>query len=144
MQNHVVTRESASTAAACNTAGPDISLLEPALQQQFGHAANAHLGRMLIRPQSQKQVWWTCDQCPDGYLHSWSAQVSSRTAGRGCPQCSSRKVCKHNSLATKAPDVAAQWDYEANDGTPGDVVSQSERAVGWLCDACGHKWTAQV
>ena len=68
--------------------------------------------------------------------------MANRTGGRGCPQCSGRKVCKHNSLATKAPLVAAQWDYEVNDGTPGSVVAQSNQPVGWLCDVCGHKWSA--
>ena len=83
-----------------------------------------------------------CDQCPDGYLHSWAASVQNRSAGTGCPQCSGRKVCKHNSLATKAPSVAAQWDYEANDGTPDSLVAHSSQLVGWLCDACAHKWRA--
>ena len=122
--------------------GPDISRLHPALQQQWDHAANAHLGNIDIRPYSNKKVWWTCDQCPDGHLHSWEATVYHRTAGSGCAQCSSRKVCKHNSLATKAPRVAAQWDYEANIGTPDDVVTQSNQAVGWRCDVCGDKGSA--
>ena len=51
-------------------------------------------------------------------------------------------MCKHNSLATKAPKVAAQWDHEVNDGTPDDVVAQSNHKVGWHCDECGCKWRA--
>ena len=66
------------------------------------------------------------------------------TRGNGCSQCSGRKVCKHNSLATKAPEVAAQWDYEANEGTPEDVVAQSSQRVGWRCDVCGYEWRARV
>ena len=124
--------------------GPGISRLEPALQQQWDHAANARLGNIDIKPYSTKVVWWTCDQCPDGHLHKWEASVQSRSAGRGCPQCSGRKVCKHNSLATKAPLVAAQWDYGANDGTPDSVVAHSNKVVGWLCDACGNNWSATI
>ena len=122
--------------------GPDISRLNSALQQQWDHAANAHLGNIAITPGSHKKVWWVCDQCPDGYLHSWEASVRNRSAGTGCPQCIGRKVCKHNCLATKAPLVAAQWDYEANDGTPDSIVAHSSQLVGWLCDACAHKWRA--
>ena len=96
------------------------------------------------KPTATKKVLWTCDQCPDGHLHSWSARVTDRTRGSGCPQCSGRKVCKHNSVATIAPKVAAQWDYEENDGTPDTVVAQSHQVVAWLCDACGHKWSAMV
>ena len=68
--------------------------------------------------------------------------MQGRTNGEGFPQCSGRKVCKHNCLATKAPSVAAQWDYEANNGTPDSVVAQSSQPAGWHCDTCGHKWCA--
>ncbi|KAL3147935.1 hypothetical protein ABBQ32_002639 [Trebouxia sp. C0010 RCD-2024] len=44
--------------------GPDISNLDPALQQQWDHAANAHLGNIAMKPYSAKKVHWTCDQCP--------------------------------------------------------------------------------
>ncbi|KAL3158564.1 hypothetical protein ABBQ38_010783 [Trebouxia sp. C0009 RCD-2024] len=122
--------------------GPDISKLDPALQQQWDHAANAQLGNIDIKPYSSKEVWWTCDQCPDGYRHSWSAQVQSRSRGNECPQCSGRQVCRHNSLATKAPWIAAQWDYEGNDGTPDDVVAHSWQMSRWHCKVCGRRWKA--
>ena len=112
--------------------GPDSSRLNSALQQQWDHAANAHLGNIAITPGSNKKVWWICDQCPDGHLHRWETTVAPRTRGTGCPQCSGRKVCKHNCLATKAPWVAAQWDYTVNDGTPDSTVAQSNQLVGWL------------
>ena len=122
--------------------GPDISNLDPHLQQQWDLVANAHLGNIVIKPYSNKKVVWQCDQCPDGHLHTWSALVSSRTNGNGCPQCVGRQVCKHNSLATKAPLVAAQWDYEANGGTPEDVLAQSNQMANWHCQFCGCKWEA--
>ena len=85
------------------TAGPDISWLDPVLQKQWDHAANQCLGDVIIKPYSNRKVWWQCDQCPDGHPHSWFAVVSNRSNGAGCPQCSGRLVCKHNSLRTKAP-----------------------------------------
>ena len=121
--------------------GPDISRLDLLLQAQWDHAANAHLGSIDIKQHSRRKVWWKCDQCPDGHPHSWEACISDRTRGNGCPQYSGRKVCQHNSLATKAPLVAAQWDYEVNDGTPDSVVAQSNQPADWLCDACGHRWS---
>ena len=122
--------------------GPIISHLDPALQQQWDHDANAHPGPIDIKPNNWKKVWWTCDRCPDGHLHHWEAAAANRSNGRGCPQCSSHKLCKHNSPATKAPLVAAQWDYEANDGTPDTVMAQSIRPFAWICGVCGHKWSA--
>ena len=121
--------------------GPTISRLDPALQHQWDHAGNAHLGPVDITPKNGRKVWWMCDQCPDGHLHRWEATVAHRSYGSGCPQCCGRKVCKHNSLATKAPLIAAQWDYEENDGTPDHVVAHSSQPVAWHCEVCGHKWT---
>ena len=131
-----------STQGHCAQAPADTRRLEPALQHQWDHAANVHLGPIDIKPHSNVKVWWVCDQCPDGHLHRWEAWVADRTRGSGCPQCSGHKVCKHNSLATKAPLIAAQWDYTANAGAPGSVVAQSNQYVGWLCAVCGQKWSA--
>ena len=121
----------------------DISLLSPALQKQWDHGANADLGDIVIRPQSNRKVSWKCDACPDGHLHHWTASVSNRSRGRGCPQCSGRKVCKHNCLRAIAPWAAAQWDYEANAAllTPDTVVAHSNQPAGWHCQVCGHRWT---
>ena len=47
--------------AAAQQGGPDISGLDPSLQQQWDHAANAHLGNVDIGPQSNKKVG--CDHC---------------------------------------------------------------------------------
>ena len=124
--------------AAALQGGPDISRLDPDLQQQWDHAANAHLGNINIRPHSHRKGGWICDQCPDGHLHSWSATVFSRTADKGCPQCSGSKFA----LATKAPSVAAQRDFEANDGIPDSLVAQSNQPAWWHCDICGNRWCA--
>ena len=126
--------------ASAQQEGPTISRLAPALQQQWDHAANAHLGHIDIKPKTGRKVWWICDQCPHGHLHSWEATVANRSNGSGCPQCSGLKVCKHNSLATKALKVAAQWDYATNAGTPDNVVAHSHHPVGWLCEVCGEQW----
>ena len=122
---------------------PDISLLSPALQKQWDHAANAHLGNIVITPHVSRKAAWKCDECPGGHMHQWTASVTNRSSGRGCPQCSGHKVCQHNSLATKAPWAAAQWDYEANAalGTPDTVVAHSNKPAGWHCQVCGHRWT---
>ncbi|KAL3153634.1 hypothetical protein ABBQ32_013237 [Trebouxia sp. C0010 RCD-2024] len=122
--------------------GPDISKLHPALQQQWDHAANSHLGNIVNKPHSNKKVRGKCNHCPDGHLHNWSARVTDKTRGSGCLQCSGYQVCKHNSLATKAPLVAAQWDHQANDGTPDDAVAQSNHMASWYCKLCGCKWEA--
>ena len=120
---------------------PDISLLAPHLQLQWDHTANAHPEHIIIRPYSHRRVWWMCNQCPDGHPHRWQATVNKRSSGTGCPQCAGRKVCQHNSLATKAPDVAKHWNYSKNSAKPDAVLANSNTDVEWLCNVCGHEWT---
>ena len=123
---------------------PDISALDQTLQQQWDHAANQHLGNIVVKRFSRRKVWWNCHQCPDGHLHRWLAKVSSRSEGNGCPQCAGRKVCKHNSLATLAPRAASYWDNANNTSTAKDVVAYSNATAQWACSCCGHKWTAKI
>ena len=134
LQHHVLCAHPNQRQTA-QQAGPDISLLSPALQKQWDHAANAHLGNIVIRSQSNRMAAWMCDACPGGHVHTWSANVQGRSNGNGCPQCYGRKVCKRNCLATIASWAAAQWDYEANAalGTPDTVVAQSNQPAGWHC-----------
>ncbi len=108
------------------------------------HATNAHLGNILITPHSHRKVHWACHDCPDGHPHQWEAQVTSRTKNDGCPFCAGRKVCQHNSVASKAPEVAASWDSTANDGTPHDFTANGSFTKQWHCPVCGHKWLASI
>lgn len=49
-----------------------------------------------------------------------------------------------NDLASSAPDLAAQWDTEKNNGlTPDKVTRYSHRKVWWRC-SLGHSWNAAV
>ena len=124
--------------------GPDISQLDDKLQQQWDYAANAHLHNVVIKPYSKRHVWWVCHQCPDGHLHRWLAVIGSRSLGSGCPQCQGSKMCKHSSLATKAPQIAAQWDFSKNTCTPDDITCRSNVRRHWQCHTCNHEWIASV
>ena len=125
--------------------GPDTSLLAGELQKQWHGKLNMHLGNLLITPGSNRKVWWSCDQCPDGFLHIWEATVLNRTYGRGCPFCSGNAICQHNTLARKAPEVALFWDAEKNRPlTPDQVTACSHMRRHWKCSACLHEWQAAV
>ena len=137
-QTHSVSRQ------ARQQQGPDISQLSPKLQQQWDHARNTHLGNVSIPNNSGQKVYWTCSDCPDGHPHQWEAGVLHRTKQPGCPFCLGDRVCQHNSVATKAPDVAASWDSTANQGTPHDFTAHSNFKKHWHCLVCGHKWQAII
>ena len=112
--------------------GPDTSLLSPVLQHQWDHAKYAHFGNILAKPRSGRRVWWRCDQCPDGHPHAWEAYVFQRSTGTSCPFCTNKRVCQHNSLATKRPDIAAEFS-DRNKGTAHDYTVGSGEQVFWQC-----------
>ncbi len=125
--------------------GPNTSLLAEELQTQWHEKLNMHLGNILIRPGSGCKVWWPCDKCPDGLPHIWKAAVFNRTYGRGCPFCSGRAVCQHNTLATKAPEVALFWDAKKNHPmSPDQVTVNGHMRAHWKCNVCLHEWQASV
>ena len=57
-----------------------------------------------------------------------------------------KKVIKgYNDLATLFPELAAQWDYEANNGFGPDMITYgSGKEVAWKCDKCGYKWKQTI
>jgi len=125
--------------------GPNTSLLADELQKQWHDRLNMHLGNILIRPASNRKVWWSCDQCPDNFPHIWDATVKDRTYGRGCPFCSGVAICQHNTLARKAPEVALYWDAKKNHPlSPDQVTVSSNLRAHWKCSACLHEWQAPV
>ncbi len=125
--------------------GPNTSLLADKLQKQWHEKLNMHLGNILIRPGSARKVWWSCDQCPDGLPHIWEATVLNRTHGTGCPFCSGKAICQHNTLARKAPEVALFWDAKKNHPmSPDQVTVFCHMRAHWKCSACLHEWQASV
>lgn len=101
-------------------------------------------------PKSQRNVNWKCSVC--GY--KWSAVITNRTSGVGCPQCGRQKskesllrrlISERGSLADNAPDIASEWDYEKNEGLkPEDVMSNTNKSVWWNCKECGYSWKTSI
>ena len=127
------------------SAGPDISLLRPELQRQWHPAKNQHLGDRQITASSGLRVWWSCDQCACGLPHEWLATVNDRhRSDTQCPYCTNNSLCRHNSLSTMAPAVAAYWDTAKNGLTPDRVMARSHARRHWLCPKCHHSWQTQI
>ncbi|WP_208857810.1 zinc-ribbon domain-containing protein, partial [Mycobacterium parascrofulaceum] len=50
-----------------------------------------------------------------------------------------------NLLAALYPEVASEWDAEANAPlTAAMITVGSKKKVAWICGKCGHKWQARV
>ncbi len=90
---------------------------------------------------SQRYAYWKCSTCDN----QWRCKIHNRTKGGGCPHCGGGTNSLHsdgrNSLATKRPDVAAEWDYSKNgDLTPETITFQSFKDIWFICKTCSHEW----
>ena len=113
---------------------------EPTLLAQWHPARNGDLTPKDVSPGSERKVWWRCERG-----HEWQACVYARCRGDGCPVCAGKTVVAgENDLASRFPDLAAQWHPRLNGDLPPDgVTAYSNRRVFWLCPQ-GHTYTAAV
>ena len=123
---------------------PDVSALNSQLRQEWHSDSNALLGGIKVTPYSSARVMWSCPNCPAGCPHIWKAAVYSRTLGTKCPYCAGKKVCKHNSLATKAPSQVKYWNQDKNAKTPEQMLAGSNFRAEWKCPVCSHEWQATI
>lgn len=116
-----------------------LSVQNPGLAKQWHPVKNGNLTPFLIKPGSNKKVWW---KCKEG--HEWQAVISSRNRGNGCPYCSGRKVNENNSLVKLNPELAAQWHPTKNgDLQISNFSAGSGKKVWWRCKE-GHEWEAVI
>lgn len=117
----------------------DLASKRPAIAGQWHPSKNGALRPTEVPPGSNKTAWWLGD-CG----HEWEATIADRALnGYGCPyESSNRLLPGFNDLATRRPDLAAQWHPTKNgDITPADVMPNTNRKVWWLGE-CGHEWDA--
>ena len=122
----------------------------PQLTEEWCSEGNAGLLPEEVALNSAKKCMWQCLRNPS-HPHYEADPNDRNSRGTGCPECAQqdRRIrIKHGSLAEERPDLAAQWDYKVNEGTPEDVSSHSNRRVFWICpkSTCEHphRWEAQI
>lgn len=119
----------------------DLAFQFPDLARQWHPQRNGALTPDKVVPGSNRRVWWHCEKG-----HEWQATVASRVSGgSGCPVCAGKKVVPgENDLATRFPDIAAQWHPHRNGVlTPREVTPYANRKVWWRCEE-GHSYQAAV
>ena len=112
----------------------------PHLLEEWDTVENLPHTPQTISYGSGKPMGWVCSQG-----HRWKALVKSRTAGTGCPVCTSRKLQPGiNDLAAQFPHLVDQWDQKKNGSlTPDQFFPGSRRKVWWRCDL-GHSWQSSI
>ena len=123
---------------------PTFARAKHVLLQQWDHDRNRESGNFPDNTtlRSKKLIWWQCQECPKGKVHSWQAQPANRTSPKllsGCPFCAGQTLCECNSLETVYPDVAADFDVEKNGVTAAKVTGSSSTKYSWLSDEPGAK-----
>ena len=120
----------------------DLSTRNPELIEEWDFEKNGSIDPDNIFYRSKEMVWWKCR-----YGHSWQKSVCSRTKNKSvCPYCTGRSVIKgYNDLKTKRPDLAMEWDYSLNNGSPDEIhYNNQTEQIHWICKACGYKWIHTV
>lgn len=116
-----------------------LGTMNPAVAAEWHPTRNAPLTPKDVTARTRRKAWWLCRNG-----HTWSANISNRSQGTGCPYCSGRKVGKANCLKTIYPKLAAEWHPSRNRPlTPADVTAWAVRTVWWRCPA-GHDWRAPI
>lgn len=123
----------------------NLEILHPELKLEW-HPNNAKPMNSYA-PHSHKKVLWLCQLNPCG-CHEWLAPISDRTASRpkGCPFCSSFKLCDHNNLKALYPNLIEQW-HPDNPKPMHQFAPNSHVSVLWMCseNPCGcHSWQAVI
>lgn len=120
----------------------DLATLYPEIAAEWDYEANAPLTPQQVFPKSNKAVFWICRDCG----RQWKTKIVKRVEGCGCPYAAGKiPIEGENDLATVNPELAAQWDYEANAPlTPQKVFPNSKKRVGWVCPNCGNRWETMI
>lgn len=119
----------------------DLAATHPDLAGQWHPVKNGKLTPRDIGAGTKRKVWWQC-----GKGHEWQASVASRTSGgTGCPVCAGKRVIPgDNDLASRFPDIAAQWHPTLNGTLRAEEVSAASNRRVWWCCSLGHVYRAGV
>lgn len=109
-----------------------LAAIAPALASEWHARLNWPATPETVPAASTRKVWWKCAVDRE---HQWQAAPRDRAGkGRGCPFCAGQRVAPSNSLAHKAPAVAAEWHPQKNGAlTPANIAAGSHRRSWWRC-----------
>ncbi|SDB12751.1 zinc-ribbon domain-containing protein [Butyrivibrio sp. INlla16] len=118
----------------------DLKTLYPeVIQERWDYDRNKDIMPSQIASNSGLKVWWHCEKG-----HVWDSRPGD-VIRNGCPVCSNRRAMAGcNDLLSIHPDIAEEWDYEANEGLrPEDVTYMTGRVCNWKCRK-GHSYKLSV
>lgn len=118
-----------------------LAQVRPDLVPEWDQEANGELTPEAVGSGSARKVGWICARAG----HRWSAVVSNRAKGAGCPDCRRERTLATSSLQSTRPDLVSEWDHDRNGALePRDVMASSTTTVWWVCPECHQPWQVSV
>lgn len=95
---------------------------------------------------SQQVAYWVCQKSPDHRYEKRIEEVSRALllGHEPCVFCNGSKHLPSDSLESRHPEFAAEWDFEHDGRLSSDVPSTWARPGRWVCSACSHRWWATI
>lgn len=131
----------------CNLRRPsltnNLAFVFPELVTALHPTLNGEFDPSLVSPTSHEKVWW---QCPVGEDHVWQATPNQMKGQLRCGFCAGKRASITNSLASRFPEIAEEFDLALNAPlTPSEVTFGSKKKVWWRCSSDQmHSWHATV
>jgi len=129
----------------------DLATLNSEIALEWHPTKNGGLTPQMVGTGCDKKVWWMKNHKEINEIHEWPARISNRARREvGCAVCDGRYVqVGINDLATKNPELAAQWHPTLNGNLlPTMVTEHSGIEIIWqhIDEETGkqHIWPATV
>lgn len=82
------------------------------LMTEYSYDKNKDVDIDSLKLGSAKKIWWKCSRG-----HEWKASINHKARGQGCPYCANKAVLPgYNDMASKYPEIAAEWHPTKNKG----------------------------
>ena len=113
----------------------------PEVVKQWDYTKNTSSPKDYL-PLSGEEVFWLCE-----YGHKWKEPIINRVQSKGCPDCTGRlgKIVFEKTLKYLYPELADEWDYGNNLGSPEEYTYGSNQKISWVCSKDkSHRWMAAI
>lgn len=95
---------------------------------------------------SKVTVLAICPECGLEYARTLNKLIYRD--GTSCPICSGKPIKELlkgiNDLASQEPEIALDWDEEANGIPASETMVSSAKSSHWCCHTCGYRWQNSV
>lgn len=123
----------------------DLATLHPELCKELSVRQEVGFEPKSLLEGSSQKVLWVCRENPK---HVYPMSPYERIKlNSGCSFCAGKRVLPgDNDLATLRPELALEWDLEANfPWTPNQFTEHSNKEFFWICTLNqAHKWPAKI